>query len=738
MLLRLALIKGSANLRPFDTKRTMKIPTNLRMTGKNHRDTLALTGTLFSMGSIFSAAAPAVSPETPPAEKLDELVVSADEKTLYKPERLASPKFTQPLRDLPQTVTVIPKEVIREQHADSLRDVLRNVPGISMQAGEGGAAPGDNLSLRGFSARNDIFIDGLRDLGNYNRDPFNIEQVEVAKGPASANGGRGSTGGSINLGTKKAQLGCFNDLMIGGGTDNYARSTFDMNREIAGLDGAAFRLNLMYHRADKPGRDMANDERWGFAPTLSFGLNSDTRVHFSYQYQGEDNLPDFGIPRQVIQGGVSFDNFYGLKSRDYEKIDSHNFTFEIEHDISETMRLRNISRYSYSTLDFSVTAPRFVTGSDTLIRRTDWKNRDQTDSAFINQTDFNFDFNTGQLKHQLVAGVELAWEKSKNKLREDRNLANAPNTDLYNPNTGDSYLTDIVYTGAFNSGEAFSFGVYLFDTIKINEQWQIDGGLRYDSYDLDLKTYDFSKKSDGFSYRGALTYKPVEAGSIYLGYGTSFNPGAENPSSTVRGGNTQSFGLDPEETWTAELGTKWELFGNRALFSAAVFHTEKDNARTTDPVSGDTILDGNQTVQGFEAGLSGQITDQWRISAAYTYLDSKIEESGEAAELGNSLANTPDHSFSIWNVVQITDAFHAGIGTSFVGDRQGNNSNDADRVAKSYWLWDAMVGYRLNETVSFQLNVNNIFDERYIDRVGGGHSIPGEGRSAVISTRFEF
>ncbi|YCM42332.1 TonB-dependent siderophore receptor [Verrucomicrobiaceae bacterium 227] len=706
------------------------------------RTTLGLTGSFITLGQSVAPNATAApdqsnqSNQDPP--ELEEVVVEGKTETLYKPEALASPKFVAPLRDIPQTIAVIPKEVIREQNAATLRDVLKNVPGISLQAGEGGAAPGDNLSMRGFNSRNDIFIDGLRDLGNYNRDPFNTEQIEVAKGPSSANSGRGSTGGSINLATKKARLENFNNFMIGGGTDNYARTTYDLNRELTGIEGAAFRLNLMYHNANTPGRDIADQERWGISPTLSFGLDTDTRVHFSYQYQGENNTPDYGIPRQVIQGGVDLDNYYGLAFRDYEKIESHNLTFEVEHDFSEDFRVRNISRYNYTNLDLSVTAPRFVTGSDTLIRRTDWKNRDQTDSAFINQTDFNLNFDTGSFRHQLVAGMEFAYEKSDNKLRVDNNLANAPDTDLFNPSTGDRYVTDIVYTGDVVRGDATSYAFYLFDTMKINDQWQIDGGVRYDHYDLDLQTYDFTKSSDGLSYRSAITYKPVEEGSIYLGYGTSFNPGAENPSATVRGGNTQSYELDPEESWTVEFGTKWELFDQRALLSAAVFHTAKDNARTTDPVTGDTILDGDQTVRGFELGLSGQITDQWKITSAYTYLDSEIKESAVAGEVGNSLSNTPEHSLSIWNVVQFTDDLQAGLGATFVGDRQGNNANDSDRVAESYWLWDAMVGYRVNDTLSLQLNVNNLFDERYISRVGGGHSIPGEGRSAVLSARFEF
>ncbi|GAA5480916.1 TonB-dependent receptor [Haloferula sargassicola] len=725
-----------------------------------HRESLAFTGTVVSLGALShpALAAEPAQENTDEPEELEALVVDAENPSLYKPERLASPKFQQPVEDIPQTVSVIPKEVIQEQNATSLRDVLRNTPGISIQAGEGGTPPGDNLSIRGFNAQSDLFVDGVRDFGGYTRDPFNLEQVEVAKGPASTNSGRGSTGGSVNLVSKTPRDERFHQLMLGAGTDHYYRGTLDLNEPLPWCQGAAFRLNLMYHNADTPGRNEVTEERWGIAPSITFGLGSDTRFTASYFYLGSDGVPDYGIPWVASPNvaipwavdqpaPVNYDNFYGLVSRDYLKNETHLFTTELEHNFSESLRLRNLTRFGFTSTDLSVTAPRFVDvdpatpGNQygTVIRRTDWKSRDQDDTVFANQTDLNFDFETGEARHQLVTGFELTDERSKNHGRNDLN-GPAPDTDLYVPNPFDPYFPLIVRDGTFTSGQATTFAAYVTDTVELGDHWQFDAGLRYDHLDTEIDSASvghLSKTSTGLSYRGAVTWKPVEQGSVYFGYGTSFDPSASSPASSVRNNaaGVSSYLTDPEESETFELGTKWTLLDDRLLATAAVFRTDKTNARTTDAVTGNTVLSGDERVQGLELGLAGSITDWWRLTGGYVYLDSEVRSSGTVTEIGNQLSNTPEHSFSLWNVFTFGD-FQTGLGTYFVDSRYSNNSNS--RSAPSYWLVDAMFGWQVTENVSLQLNVNNLLDEDYIDRVGGGHAIPGAGRSAVLSTTFNF
>ncbi|HKX54867.1 MAG TPA: TonB-dependent receptor plug domain-containing protein, partial [Xanthomonadales bacterium] len=335
----------------------------------------------------------------------------------YLEDEMSSPLYTADLLDTARTINIITADVIRDQGADSLSDILSNVPGISMQAGEGGVPAGDQLSIRGFSARSDIFIDGVRDFGGYARDSYLIEQVEVAKGPGSNYTGRGSTGGSINMVSKTAQ----DDEFLFGttilGTDNYKRATLDYNQKFS--DSAAFRLNLMVHDADVPGRDVVDNSRWGIAPTVTFGLGTDTRYILSYSHLDQENTPDYGIPWVPATNTalpdyhnqmppVNDSNWYGLKERDYEDIDNDLFTARIEHDFNPDMSISSQLRWGETYRDSMITAPRFNSNDSTDIRRTDWKSRDQEDSIIDSLTILTVEFETGGIQHSLATGLEFS------------------------------------------------------------------------------------------------------------------------------------------------------------------------------------------------------------------------------------------------------------------------------------------------------------------------------------------
>lgn len=728
-------------------------PVPSRSLSPNHRkDAFVITGTILAMGQLTAPAATderkSEDPENP--EVLPELVIDAEDgETLYKPEKLTTGKYTVPLLDVPQTVNVITEEVIREQGASNLREVLKNVPGISIQAGEGGVPPGDNLSIRGFSARTDLFVDGVRDFGGYSRDPFNIEQVDVTKGPSSTNAGRGSTGGSVNLSSKTPHLGNGHRFLLGGGTDDYGRATMDINREIPGLENSAFRLNAMLHTQDIPGRDHVEQERWGIAPSIAFGLGTDSRFTLSYFHLDQDNVPDFGLPWSGTQPSpVDNSNWYGLLGRDFEKTQTDLFTAIFEHDVNENLSVRNISRLGRNHLDLSVTAPRYnspaLPGAE--IRRTDWKNRDQVDTILSNQTELRYDFQTGSVEHQLIAAMELSHETEENRLRDDLN-APAPSTDLYDPNPH-GYDANLAYNGGVNETTADTIAFSLFDTVKLNEQWALSGGLRWESFDVDYDsratsalggaTSSLGRKDEMLSYRAAVTYKPRENGSVYLGYGTSFNPAAEGLTLSSNANNAANLNTEPEESSTIELGTKWDLLDERLLVNAALFQTEKTNARTVDPITNLISLEGEQRVRGFEFGFTGLITDQWRILGGYTYLDGEVTASNNPAEQGRALSNTPEQSFNLWTVYDLPEGFQVGLGMNYVDSRTNSTSSATIRSAPSFVTFDALVGYRLSENVSFRLNIYNLADEEYIDRVGGGHYIPGAGRSATLTAEITF
>ncbi|MEN3942962.1 TonB-dependent siderophore receptor [Prosthecobacter sp. SYSU 5D2] len=727
----------------------------------------AWTSTLGFVGTLAAqTAAPAPGPATPAANastdeatELPEVVVSAETEKVYKPERLQSPKITEPLRDVPQTITVIPKAVIEDRGAFSLRDVLRNTPGISMQAGEGGGGlPGDNLTIRGFGSRNDIYQDGVRDLGSYNRDPFNTEQVEVTKGPASANNGRGSTGGSINIATKMANLEQGGVVSQSFGSDNLYRSTADYNMPLS--EHSALRVNALYHSADTPGRDIANQERYGIAASLAFGLGTDTRVFLNYQHLTENNIPDYGIPWVPNNGTfvgsgaglgryadgpppVSFDSFYGRENTDFEDVQSDIITGIIEHDFSDNLKLRNVLRYGRTHRESVITAPRFfdtdggTPGNQYTSRiNRQMQAREQTQEIFSNQTNLNANFETGILKHALVAGMEISMERqvNANAARGDAGSRG----DVLDPNFNDDAYTGrpTLPTPAESHLDTIAF--YLFDTINITRFVELNGGLRFDHIEADVRgvgaNRDQSRRDDMLSWKAGIVVKPVEYGSIYFGYGTSFNPSIDT--NTGLGLNAAQVSLEPEENRNMELGTKWDFLDERLSFNAAIFRSEKTNARTTD-VAGNTVLAGNQVVEGVEFGLAGNITKNWSVFGGYAYMRSEVEESGNAAEIGQSLGNTPDHSFNIWTTYNLPYNVQVGFGAQYVGDRQNGNSATS-RTAPGYWTCDAMLNYQVNDKFNIRLNVYNIADERYIDRVGGGHFVPGPGRSAAITASYKF
>ncbi len=754
-------------------------PESLRFTSRKFtREGLAVTTVLCAAGNF--AIPTGADAEDAPAEAddstvLPEYTVEGMVDTLYKPDVLSTPKYTQPLVDVPKTITIVPKEVMEEQNATTLRDVLRNVSGISIQAGEGGQPAGDNLSIRGFNARTDIFVDGIRDFGAYSRDSFNLEQVEVAKGPASSTFGRGVTGGAVNLVSKEAGLDPFVETVQSVGTDSYYRGTLDINEPIPGLDGAAFRLNTMYTSYDVPGRDEVSNERWGVAGSLAFGLGehvvgeevdpsgktvvpvlgeSKARLFLSFFYLEEDNQPDYGIP--WVPSSVSdprltpyidkpapvpFDSYYGSVNRDYEETETIMGSLRFEYDISDSVMFRDQFRIGQTKRDSVISAPRF-NGIGAGIRRDDWKDRDEENLFIVNQADLLLSFDTGPLAHDAIFGVEVAYEEYERHRREERFV---PDTDLFNPTPFDPVSGSAYRTGAKSYSESLTTSLYLFDTVEITEWLEVTGGVRYDNFDLDFTSRDASGRSETLSRvdemtsgRAAVVLKPTEDSSIYFGWGTSFNPSGEQLTLSSGGRGGATFEVDPEKSETFELGTKWNVFNDRLQLSAALFQTTKTNARTTDPAdpTNTIVLDGEQRVRGFELGVAGSITDWWRIFGGYTYLDGEVTESRNPDEVGQRLSNTPEHSLGLWTVVDLPGGFFIGGGPQFVDSRFNNTSNV--REAPSYWVWDAVVGYEVNENFTVQVNVHNIADEEYIDRVGGGHFIPGNGRSVVVSGTLRF
>ena len=533
-----------------------------------------------------STTAPAAGAKTTPT-KLNTIVVTAQQEGSYQAGQASSSLYTEPLRDTPQSITIIPQAVIKDQNATTLRDVLRNVPGISFQAGEASSTvAGDNLTIRGYNARDDMFIDGIRDTGIYSRDPFNVEDVEVVKGPASAYEGYGETGGSVNMVSKAPTLASHYDFTGGVGTNAFDREAIDVNQPITefGDTGMAFRVNAFQQYNEVANRDFVYDGRWGFAPSLAFGLGTPTRVTFSYLHEQEDDLPDYGFPfinaaavargdfpvSQLNQAApLPYSNWYGLANRDHETAITDMPTLKIEHDFDDGIKLVNQMRYDRTSfIAYNVSArfdnpPPASTPPLTLdMISREPSARNDTDTLIDNKTFVTIPFETWNIPHTLVTSLEVS--------RETDVFSNATgpfvDTNLYNPNAFAPYNGVMAWSDK-NTNQLDDAAFSLFDTIKFTPQWELTGGARYDHLATSfndpgpLTPSHFARVDDLVSWRAALVYKPVPFGSFYAGYGTSFNPSIQGISDGASndGLAANSVNLPPEEDISYEIGTKWDL-----------------------------------------------------------------------------------------------------------------------------------------------------------------------------------
>ncbi|MEI6894547.1 MAG: TonB-dependent siderophore receptor [Colwellia sp.] len=730
-----------------------------------------------ALAIAITAAIPFVSAQAEEIKELATAHVTSTDEDSYKIDKSSSYKFTQPLVDTPKTISIISQAVMQDRGIDSLADALRNVPGISMAAGEGGDPTGDSMYIRGFNSKNSISIDGIRDIAGYTRDTYNTESIEVSKGPGSAVTGRGAAGGSINMNTKSAVLDSFTDVSLRLGTENDYRGQVDSNIIVG--DTSAVRINLVADDGEVAGRDAVENSKMAIALAFATGIDTNSRFSVKAEYQKQDNLPDYGLPwvpnyaayddRQLADGLISgepdvdFNNFYGNVNRDYEDIVAQSITLQYEYDVSENTTLRALARTGSVTRESMVTAPRFaytedadgnrLYGDPLVIRLDDEKGRDTEDSMAILQVDLIGSYQLGNMQHDIVTGFEISQEKfdrwNLDAVVEDNLATGDVFNDYYNP---DPYMP---FTGQYARGQKSNEATgdttafYIFDTVTLNEQWQVSAGLRYDNFsteyypDLD-EDEDSDKKlvSDDseLSWNFGVVYKPTSNGSIYIAAGNSFESSADDLTASTRGNAAD---LDPEETISYEIGTKWELLNGRVLTSAAIFRTEKNNAKTDDPFAEDDraeTLDGKQRVQGLELSIVGMVNDQISITGAYTYQNSEVLEAAgdDARMIGYELARTPKHSMSLWGNYEVSEDLSAGLGMQYVGDRYNSTDPLGREKAAGYVIFDLMVAYQVTDDFKVQLNASNLTDEDYADKVGGGHFVPGDGRYASLTASYSF
>jgi catecholate siderophore receptor len=719
-----------------------------------------------AVGLAFTATSTAALGADPGPEA--DVVVTGRTSPLHS----ASSKFTAPLLDTPKSVTVISQALIAETGSTSLVEALRTVPGITFNAGEGGQPAGDNLKIRGFDAGADVFIDGVRDAGSQTRDVFALEQIEVVKGPGSAFSGRGSTGGSVNLVSKKPRAERFFDTHVGAGTDGYGRAAFDANLPFG--DSAAFRLNALRQDADVPGRDGVSTSHWGLAPSLAFGLGEPTRVNLDFYRYGTDDVPDYSTPyarnaANTAPDGepvaVDRDTFYGLLARDFQRTSADVRTVSVAHDFADGLTLTNTTRYGRTTNAYIVTNPDDGRGNivNGFLYRSP-KSRNSATTTAANQTNVSGEARLGRIAHSFSVGFEASREDMTNRpyvvtttfngnaVTAFATSCSAPGalaasgydcTTLAAPNPNDPWAGTIALSTTPTATAADTRSLYGFDTLTFNPRWSLNLGVRWDDYDTEQNGFAanvpqrLQNSADFWNYQAGVVFKPTANGSVYLSNGTSSSPVGNTLGDGTENIAANNEDLEPERDRTLELGTKWALANGRLVVSSAVFRTETANARAA--VAGGLLQNiGDERVDGFEVGLSGNITSKWQLYGSYSFLDSEIVDDGPVAtNEGHEFPNTPRNSVSLWSSYAVSTKLSVGGGATYVDARFGNVANTVS--IPDYWRFDALATFAVAERVSLQLNLNNLTDTVYFVRPYQSHyAALGPARSAVVSATLRF
>jgi len=649
--------------------------------------------------------------------------------------------------DIPQSIDTIDKQELTEQHLTLLQDALRNVPGITLNAGEGGAH-GDSVNLRGLSIPDSFFLDGVRDIGQYRRDTFNTEAISVLLGPASALFGRGSTSGVINSISKQPTLAPLAAISASVGEADLWRGTGDFNLAIGPT--AAVRVTLMDQHNGVVERDQVLYKSYGVAPTLKLGIDTPTRLTLSYFKQEENNIPDYGIP--FIDGApaqVPRSNYYGLADYDRTRTNTNIGTIRFEQDFTDQMTLSDSLRYANYGFQYLLSSPflgnDFVAAPPPGTPYADiFVSRDQPSSAgttalLINRTDLTGKFDLAGVANTLTAGLELSKEWS-NVNRFMNGLNDIPPTPLLAPVPFHSPPTPLIsYSNP--KGRANDVSPYLLDSIAFGPRWDLDLGLRWDrfksSFNEAFSGTGFDRTDTFLSPRAALIFKPDEARSYYLSYGTSYNPAIEY---LIIAPSDQS--LSPEKNSTVELGGKLKVLNGAATLTGALFDTHVANVRNSDP--NDPIVQDapfDQRVKGLELGIDGSLAENWKVTAAYTHLNDKITASSDPKSVGKFVPNAPHDAFNLWSSVELSAAWELGGGLTAVSHRYADAENTA--AVPTYVVFNAMLSFQLSEHLKLQLNLNNATDKLYFSGfyyvgVQENHALPSAGRTLIGSATYRF
>ncbi|WP_239796521.1 TonB-dependent siderophore receptor [Candidatus Nitrotoga arctica] len=641
-------------------------------------------------------------------------------------------KTNTPLLDTPQSISVVTQAMIKDQAIQSMADTVRYVPGMGISQGEGNR---DALVFRGNRSTGDFFVSGIRDDVQYFRDIYNIERVEVLKGPNGMIFGRGGSGGVINRVIKEADWNQIRELTVQAGSFDTKRVALDVGQGVN--DVAAVRLNTMYENSGSF-RNGVDLKRYGINPTVTIMPSDNTKVVLNAEYFKDDRTADRGIPSfngRPLKTNAS--TFFGDSDRSNANTELKAANALIEHKFNDEVMIRNRTRFAIQDKFYQNVYPNAVNAAGTTVAINAYSEATQRDN-FFNQTDLLFSLNTGKVKHDLVVGLEVGRQETDSLRRTGffNNTATSVTAPLTNPIT----TVPITFRTQASDGDNHSVtkqtALYLQDQIKLLPQLQAILGVRYDRIEVDFRknnaapALDINTKDNFFSPRVGLVYKPIETVSIYTSYSLSYVPRAGEQLTSLTVTNKA---LEPEKFKNVEVGAKWDIRPGLAL-TTALFQLDRTNVIIPDPNNAAiSHLGGGQRNKGFELGLAGRVTSDWSVMGGYTYQDGVITNTlSSTAKEGAVLAELPKNTFSLWNRYDINPRWGVGLGVINRGAMYTSTDNTVR--LPGFTRVDAAIYAKIDKNLRAQLNIENLLDRNYYASAHNNNNIsPGSPLAARVS-----
>jgi catecholate siderophore receptor len=707
----------------------------------------------------------------------------------YKAKYSADQRRSKPLAETPATIQVLTAEAIKDSGYTDLREILDSQPGITLGTGENGNAFGDRYIIRGQEARSDVFVDGLRDPGMTIRESFAVEQVEISKGPNSSFAGRGTAGGAVNAVTKQAtQDYDFAKLSTAFGSDKHTRITFDGNQRLT--DTVAVRANALYGYEEVPDRAPTDRDRKGFALSTLFTPIEPLDITLDYYHlRAEDNYDMGGFLTGTVPNRKPFKNppVYA-QEQDFLRSDVDTLTARVNYAFNDSVRLTNLTRYGETDNGYVVTGagvantnannPGGVYSTITLSTHQGW----QEVEYFANQTNLLIDTELAGMKHALIIGAEYSDHQVVGGIyrvqNAGQNCATGNSVTLNSwclTNASGGYVNGIntimnrrITKGPWNKDWSVeTLSLYVMDTVELSEHWTLFAGLRYDTLDFSLVTQstgaipaitgDYSYDEELIDGHIGLTYKINDYGNVYVTYATASDiNGGESDVGTNSGYgglivlNGEAAGADPEMSELYELGTKWNLFDERLLLTAALFRVDKSDVMEGNGyTSTGTFNSAENRVQGIEIGAVGELFDKLTVQAGATVMDAEVKKSATPARIGKTLSNFADKSAFVQLKYALTDDFSFGGAVKYESERYAGQPDTAPGLTANgqysqpipdYRVLDLFANYRVNKQLDLRLNIGNVTDKDYYLAAyqSGRFLYKGDARNYALTLNYEF